>query len=441
MSSPSPEQLRRDYERQLNEVRVQLQHDYEDRLRTAETLQDQLRRDYERQLNEVRASRDRLQRDYEDQLHQLGTAQASQAQLRRDYEDQLHQLGAAQASRDRAESARQTAASALKQKEQECERLVEDHAALQTALEREREQLAAVETARQTAEEALEQKEQAHKRLAEAYAALEQKCAEQLAAATEAHKTHLARQESSHEQGVERLVQALVASLAFGEKQWQQYFGGVGAAPRLPAEIGEILIRPCPFWPNKQVKDTHLLVLMPSRVKRELFNLDSLLEKLILTPGEGGRNTKYRYYHQDVRDMLGSRSCDQAYWVLMTRDVLPRSREMGYRDQKALVAQHTSSTGLPYELPGVLEAATVVLSHYVHSGERLYPDAPWTYTRCRDLFSVGGDDHPTIVGGFNTSGLSISYDTMGLSISCDDFSDDPDDRYGVAGCLRFSRQP
>ena len=105
---------------------------------------------------------------------------------------------------------------------------------------------------------------------------------------------------------------------------------------------------------------------------------------------------------------------------------------MGYRDQKALVAQHTSSTGLPYELPGVLEAATVVLSHYVRGGERLYTDEPWTYTRCQDLISVGGDDRPTIVGGFNTSGLSISYD---------DFSEDSDVRYGVVGCRRFSRQP
>lgn len=258
-------------------------------------------------------------------------------------------------------------------------------------------------------------------------AVLGQECAR----LAKAHETQLARQESLLEQRVEQLVQALVVSLAFGEKQWKQYLGEVGLAPRLPAEIGEILSRPCPFWPNKQVKDTHLLALIPAKVNDKLFSLN-LLSELIQHPRGGDRNTKCRYYHQDVRRVLGNRSCDQAYWVLMTRDVLPRSRGMGYRDQGALVAQHTSSTGLPYELPGVLEAATVVLSHYVRGGERLYTDEPWTYTRCQDLISVGGDDRPTIVGGFNTSGLSISYD---------DFSEDSDVRYGVVGCRRFSRQP
>lgn len=112
-------------------------------------------------------------------------------------------------------------------------------------------------------------------------AALGQECAR----LAKAHETQLARQESLLEQRVEQLARALVASLAFGKKQWKQYLGEIGPAPRLPAEIGEILSRPCPFWPNKQVKDTHLLVLIPAKVNDKLFSLN-LLSELIQYPGE-----------------------------------------------------------------------------------------------------------------------------------------------------------
>jgi hypothetical protein len=54
-----------------------------------------------------------------------------------------------------------------------------------------------------------------------------------------------------------------------------------------------------------------------------------------------------------------------------------------------------------------------------------------TYTRCQDLVSMEGDNYPAVVGGFNDSGLSVSYD----------FSDDSVDSYSVTGCRRFARQP
>ena len=56
------------------------------------------------------------------------------------------------------------------------------------------------------------------------------------------------------------------APTVFGAQEWRQYFGEVGVAPRLPLDMVEILHSPCPFWPGKTVKDTHLLVLIPARV-------------------------------------------------------------------------------------------------------------------------------------------------------------------------------
>nr|MCU0318380.1 hypothetical protein [Amoebophilaceae bacterium] len=319
----------------------------------------------------------------------------------------------------------------LHTQEQEHQRLAEDHAALQTALAREYEKLAAAESARQTAASALAEKEQ--------------EC-EQLTAAAEEHERQLAHQESLYqtaetacqtaetslkqkERDYERLVEAyqqlaqvLVSSVVFGEKQWEQYFGKVGTAPRLPIEIGEVLSSPCPFCPDQQVKDTHLLVLIPSTVNDKPFSLN-LLGELIRKPKAGNYRTKYRYYDRGVQDVLGNKqSFNHSYWVLITRDVLPSSRKKRYGDQKGLIAGHVH-----YDVPYALEAATAALLHYARTGKPLYTADPWTYTRCQDLV----DNYPTVVGGFNGSGLSVSYD----------FSDDSVDRYGVAGCRRFSYQP
>ena len=91
----------------------------------------------------------------------------------------------------------------------------------------------------------------------------------------------------------------------------------------------------------------------------------------------------------------------------MTRDVLPGSRWKSYADQCALVSDHANRTGLPYEVPGALEAAVVMLLHHVRSGERLYSDNPYTYTRCRESVVVDDNDYPVVVGGFSSGGLSV----------------------------------
>jgi hypothetical protein len=118
------------------------------------------------------------------------------------------------------------------------------------------------------------------------------------------------------------------------------------------------------------VKDTHLLVLIPSRVSGDPFSLN-LLGELIKHPKGGGHPIRYRYYDAGVQKELGAQSPEGAYWVLMTREVLGGSRRKDYASQKALIAAHASKKGLFYELPRALAAATVMLSHYVRTGKRL----------------------------------------------------------------------
>ena len=108
----------------------------------------------------------------------------------------------------------------------------------------------------------------------------------------------------------------------------------------------------------------------------------------------------------------------------MTRDVLPGSRWKSYEDQCALVSDHANRTGLPYEVPGALEAAVVMLLHHARSGERLYSDNPLTYTRCREKDK---DGDTVVVGGFSSGGLDVVSSTSAMS----------SDSVGVAGLRKF----
>jgi hypothetical protein len=213
---------------------------------------------------------------------------------------------------------------------------------------------------------------------------------------------------------------------SFGAEEWSWYFGEVGAVPPLPEHIIDTLNSACPFWTRKAVKDTHLLVLIPATVDGKPFNLN-LLGELIKHPKGGGYSTGYSFYDSDVQRVLGNQSPTGSYWVLMTRDVLEDSRNRKYAAQEALVAERASETELPYVLPGALEAATVILSHYVSSGERLYLDNPYTLTRCRDLVAYRGSNYPVAVGGFSSGGFLVHGSSI---IDCSSSR-------GVSGLLRF----
>jgi hypothetical protein len=224
-------------------------------------------------------------------------------------------------------------------------------------------------------------------------------------------------------------------TLVFGAREWRQYFGEVGTASPLPSDLGEILNSPCPFCPEKVVRDTHLLVLIPAKVNGKPFSLD-LLGELIQHPRGGGYSTEYRVYDSDVQEQLGTQSPARPYWVLMTWDVLEGSRNERYASQQALVAGHAKRAKLPYELPGVLEAATAMLSHYVRSRERLYTDAPWTYTRCRELVARNHENFPAVVGGFSSGG-SLS-PTAALATAATAVWLVSGSSNGVLGSARFS---
>ena len=199
------------------------------------------------------------------------------------------------------------------------------------------------------------------------------------------------------------LIKTIFRNAAFGKKEWKKYFGDIGIEPPLPTNIEKILNEPCSFWPDKKVKETHLLVLIPNTVNGSPFTMN-YLEELIQKP-MSGYATKYEYYPNYVKEAVGDKSYP-SHWILFTKDIIPGSRGRLYKDCCDMVANHSKETGVPYELPHLLEAATSILIHYFKTEEKIYSDNPWTWTYSQD---VDKDNVPFVVGGFSPGGLNINH--------------------------------
>ncbi len=210
----------------------------------------------------------------------------------------------------------------------------------------------------------------------------------------------------------------------FDKSWWKRCFGVEVEDLPLPTGVEERLAMPCPFCPGRKVRDTHLLVLIPATVNGEAFTLNKLgdLAKRHFRANAQG----YRYYDKTVAEAYGSAPVPSSYWLLMTREILLGSRGMSFDALRALVSSHALRTGLRYRIPGVLEVATAVLTHYVRTEERLLADDPYTYTLCSgEMFRADLWLSP-VVGGFGASGLRVfNYRLAALSPN------------GVAGCWKF----
>jgi len=190
---------------------------------------------------------------------------------------------------------------------------------------------------------------------------------------------------------------SLLNAFSFGEKKWEKYFGFAGEIPELPADIVEILRSSCPYVKDKKVAETHFLMLVPATVNGKSFNLENL-EELVKAPKSTGHATKYRYFEPDVKKKYGKATPETSRWVLMTKDVIPNSRNETYAKQKILLEQCSD-----YKVPDLLSAATCILMNFVDKDERLYSDDPYTYTRCEETV----ESYQTAVGGLAPAGLVV----------------------------------
>jgi hypothetical protein len=101
-----------------------------------------------------------------------------------------------------------------------------------------------------------------------------------------------------------------------------------------------------------------VLLLIPKTVDRTPLSL-SFLEKQVNASHKkfGGLLSIQR----SILDQLGNSAIENSHWILMTKDVLPGSRNKNYAAQKQLV----ENAG--YEVPTCLDATTAILLEYVRS--------------------------------------------------------------------------
>lgn len=207
--------------------------------------------------------------------------------------------------------------------------------------------------------------------------------------------------------------------LRFGENDWTRYFGDIGVQqPPLPPNLDAILQGACPFWRGKKIIDTHLLLLMPSQVSGRPFTLD-VFANLAEHVKSDQHTVRYQpEAYRAIQDQFGNKPLvsEDGYWMLMTKEVLPGSRNQIYSTQQTMVAEQG------YRVPLLLEAVTAIALNYVHIGERLYADdymEGGMYTRCQEYV----DDRQTAVGNFGRQGIIY----VGLNSP-------KDPRYGIAAC-------
>lgn len=182
--------------------------------------------------------------------------------------------------------------------------------------------------------------------------------------------------------------------------------------PPLPDNIVNILLSPCPIKKGKQIKDTHILTLVP----REAGNLNKF-EQTLRRYGEqhypqNENPLQYRYFSQTARYEHGTTPFRPTHWVLMTNGVLPGSRNKTFQTQLKLIENLSKRAGAEHEAPTLQQAVTAMMTHKVATGVTLYragnagDNYLYTCTRVQERTN----NCPLIVGGFAPSGLSISYD-------------------------------
>ncbi|CCB86352.1 putative uncharacterized protein [Parachlamydia acanthamoebae UV-7] len=197
---------------------------------------------------------------------------------------------------------------------------------------------------------------------------------------------------------------AIYREIAFSSKNWAEWNTDLvkdvdmrQEMLSLPKNIAEELRRSA--FPGKSIRETHVLVRMPKGLT--IKKLGELAKKYFPSNTDG-----YRYIWPAIVDKSGDKAVDESVWLLMTKDVLQGSRSKSYSQQKNIVAELAETTGVPYQVPTTLEAATCILAEYSRSENRLFSDSPWTYTRCQE--NVQGFQMD--VGGFAPAGLSVYYD-------------------------------
>ena len=202
--------------------------------------------------------------------------------------------------------------------------------------------------------------------------------------------------------------------------------------PPLPQNIHEIMDSKCPIYGDQmqadgtflKVKQTHLLSLVPEEF--------GTLEKLVTTILKPYAKKNYSSHENPLRfrqfpDRLTYLHAPflKTHWVLMTKDILPKSKGKSREDQAVLIDDLNRKAGVVYETPALNQCFVATIVHKVATGKSLYQAScrdsnhflTQTYTWLKDK---GQNGYPLYLGGFAPTGVAtysfLDYGNIGVSL-------------------------
>ncbi|PIS02724.1 MAG: hypothetical protein COT85_01450 [Chlamydiae bacterium CG10_big_fil_rev_8_21_14_0_10_42_34] len=184
--------------------------------------------------------------------------------------------------------------------------------------------------------------------------------------------------------------------------------------PPLPNHIHHILESKCPIYgdpkkedgTNVKVKDTHVLYLIPKEFKSLNYFEREILKPYGQTNCKDQNPLQFYIFDDNDRREHGDKPFADTHWVLMSKDVLPDSKNKSWATLTGLVESLARKNCVDYEIPTLQEAFAVMMLHKVATGERLY-DAGNELIRWNPTYiSVALD---LVIGSFKPSGVNIQY--------------------------------
>lgn len=208
-----------------------------------------------------------------------------------------------------------------------------------------------------------------------------------------------------------------------GVAEWEKLFG-VGAineseVPILPDNMASILTSPCPLFSKakKQVCDTHILFLVPKKLKGQdltMMEWDRLLSANV--PNSPHRATFNTYFKKSFKSKeFANYSVKKARWVLMPKEILLGTIAKSFEDQKRYLNdyQATHPRAKAYKVLRTIEISTGIFLYYLMTGDRLHGDNyririnDTLWPSYANTFDTTSHALPVYVGAFCSLGLQV----------------------------------
>jgi hypothetical protein len=204
-------------------------------------------------------------------------------------------------------------------------------------------------------------------------------------------------------------IAATLGQNFLGPTTWTLQGIDVGEAPPIPATITqELLESQCPLHPQEQIKDTHLLVLIPKTVNGEPYSARKLGE--LCAERQRGADMLIDETERSWRcESWAAESPTQSEWVFIPKSDPQRvsaNEDKHFRlknvvEQEAVHKAHYTE----YREARTLELVTAVVLSYLTHDKKLLPEA----LRCKEGTDIGSR---VCVGFFGPFGLWINVDSV-----------------------------